>query len=413
MNILLLADVSAALVIGGAERMLRQQALGLAERGHQIQLVTRAPEGDPRLFVQIGPVQEHRFVVSRSNELSFILSSMQRSVECFDRTVRLARPDLVIVYQSAAGIGPLLRRADVPQSWIYVCLSLAHEEYVSRAPQADGPAQQFRRTANTHARFLVEDYVMHRCRRVVVMSEFMKERVMHAHRISPDTISLIPGAADHEQFRPPEDRMQVRRSLGLPEDRTILFTLRNLVPRMGLEQLIDAMSLLGEEGRDLLLLIGGEGPLHQALYDRVLQRGLADHVRLLGFVPEDRLCRYYQCADLVVMPTLELEGFGLVTVEALAAGTPVLGTPVGALPEVLRRIDPYLITDGPAASDLADGLGRLLRRFRELPGEQERVARKGRCLIEQELNWPRQIDALASLLAEHGRGARATDRRAA
>ena len=413
MNILLLADVSAALVIGGAERMLRQQALGLSAKGHQVQLVTRAPEGDSRPFVKIGPVQEHRFSVSRSNELSFILSSVQRSVECFDRAARLARPDLVIVYQSTAGIGPLLRRADVPRSWIYMCLSLAHEEYLSRAPQADGPAQQFRHAANSQARFLVEDYVMNRCAQVVVMSEFMKERVMRTHRIPSDKIALVPGAADHKQFRPSEDRVQVRLELGLPLDRTILFTLRNLVPRMGLEHLIDAISLLGEEGRDLLLLIGGEGPLRLTLRERIVQRSLADRVRLLGFVPEDQLCRYYQSADLVVMPTLELEGFGLVTVEALAAGAPVLGTPVGALPEVLRRIDPFLVTDGPAALDLADGLGRLLRRFREHPGEQERLASKGRRLIEQELNWLRQIDALASLLAQHGTNTCAIDRRAA
>jgi glycosyltransferase involved in cell wall biosynthesis len=413
MNVLLLADVSAALVIGGAERMLRQQALGLAAKGYQVQLVTRAPEGDSRPFVRIGPVQEHRFSVSRSNELSFILSSVQRSVESFDRAARLARPDLVIVYQSTAGIGPLLRRADVPQSWIYMCLSLAHEEYVSRAPRADGPGQQFRQAANSHARFLVEDYVMNRCAQVVVMSEFMKERVMQTHRIPSDKIALVPGAADHEQFRPSGERGQVRFELGLPRNRTILFTVRNLVPRMGLEHLIDAVSLLGEEGKDLLLLVGGEGPLRQALHKRIVQQHLADRVRLLGFVPEEQLCRYYQSADLVVMPTLELEGFGLVTVEALAAGAPVLGTPVGALPEVLRRIDPFLVTDGPAALDLADGLGRLLRRFREHPGEQERLARKGRRLIEQELNWPRQIDALTSLVVQHGASARATDRRAA
>jgi glycosyltransferase involved in cell wall biosynthesis len=363
--------------------------------------------------VKIGPVQEHRFIVSRSNELSFILSSVQRSVECFDRAAQLARPDLVIVYQSTAGLGPLLRRADVPHAWIYMCLSLAHEEYDSRAPQVEGPAQQFRQAANSHARFLVEDYVMNRCAGIVVMSEFMKERVRRVHRIPPDKIALIPGAADHEQFRPSEDRLQVRGELGLPRDRTILFTLRNLVPRMGLEQLIDAVSLLGEEGTDLLLLIGGAGPLRQALQDRIAQRGLADRVRFLGFVPEEQLYRYYQNADLVVMPTLELEGFGLVTVEALAAGTPVLGTPVGALPEVLRRIDPFLVTGGPAAHDLADGLARLLRRFREHPGEQERLGRKGRRLIEQELNWPRQIDALASLLAAYGRHECATDRRAA
>jgi glycosyltransferase involved in cell wall biosynthesis len=363
--------------------------------------------------VRIGPAHEHRFTVSRSNELSFLLSSVQRSIECFDRAIRITRPDIVIVHQSTAGFGPLLRRATVPQSWIYMCLSLAHEEYASRAPQPDGPAQLFRQAANRQARFLIEDYVMTRCQRVVVMSEFMKERVMRIHRIPPEQIALIPGAADHEQFQPPADRAQIRRELGLPQDRTILFTLRNLVPRMGLDQLIEAVSLLGEEGRDLSLLIGGEGPLRPTLLDRIAQLSLTDRVRLLGFVPEKQLCRYYQSADLVVMPTSELEGFGLVTVEALAAGAPVLGTPVGALPEVLRRIDPFLVTDGTAATDLAEGLGRLLRRFREHPGEQKRLAQKGRLLIEQELNWPRQIEALASLLTEQCGDTCVTDRRAA
>lgn len=413
MNILLLADVSASRVIGGAERMLRQQALGLASLGHQVQLVTRAPEEDPRPYVRIGPVHEHRFAVSRSNELSFLLSSVQRSVECFDRVIEMTRPDVVIVHQSTAGFGPLLRRAAVPQSWIYMCLSLAHEEYASRAPQANGPAQLLRQAANRQARFLIEDYVMTRCQRIVVMSEFMRGRVMCLHRIAPEKIDLIPGAADAQQFQPPVDRAQVRHELGLPQDRTILFTLRNLVPRMGLDQLIEAISLLGEEGRDLSLLIGGDGPLRPTLLDRIGQLGLTDRVQLLGFVPEKQLCRYYQSADLVVMPTSELEGFGLVTVEALAAGAPVLGTPVGALPEVLRRIDPFLVTDGAAATDLAEGLGRLLRRFREHPGEQSRLGHKGRLLIEQELNWPRQIEALASLLAEQCGDTCVMDRRAA
>jgi glycosyltransferase involved in cell wall biosynthesis len=153
--------------------------------------------------------------------------------------------------------------------------------------------------------------------------------------------------------------------------------------------------------------------LRPALLGRIGQLCLTDRVQLLGFVPEKQLCRYYQCADLVIMPTSELEGFGLVTVEALAAGAPVLGTPVGALPEVLRRIDPFLVTDGTAATDLAEGLGRLLRRFREHPGEQKRLAQKGRLLIEQELNWPRQIEALASLLTEQCGDTCVKDRRAA
>ena len=72
---------------------------------------------------------------------------------------------------------------------------------------------------------------------------------------------------------------------------------------------------------------------------RSAQLGLDKHVTFLGFVPDADLPRYYQAADVFVLPTRELEGFGLVTAEALACGTPVLGTPVGATPELLEPLD--------------------------------------------------------------------------
>jgi hypothetical protein len=110
-------------------------------------------------------------------------------------------------------------------------------------------------------------------------------------------------------------------------------------------------------------------------------------VQLLGFVPEGQLAKYYQASDLVVMPTLQLEGFGLVTVEALACGTPVMGTPVGAIPEVLRTVDPLLVTEGTDGVSLANTLRLVLKRFRDQPGERERFAKKGREVVERRYNW--------------------------
>lgn len=123
-------------------------------------------------------------------------------------------------------------------------------------------------------------------------------------------------------------------------------------------------------------------------------------MRLLGFVPEEQLSRYYQAADLVVMPTLQLEGFGLVTVEALACGTPVLGTPVGALPEVLSRVDPLLIAEGTDEGALAAAIRRVLQRFRECPGEQARLSAKGRELIAQQYNWTTHAAELERILRD-------------
>src|SRR2546430_17254237 len=204
----------------------------------------------------------------------------------------------------------------------------------------------------------------------------MKRRVLITHDVPESRLHIIPGAADPTQFRPPDDPMEVRRQLHLPHNQVLLLTVRNLVPRMGLENLLHAIEKLGEEARDLLVLIGGEGPLRPALEQLIRDLRLTDHVQLLGFIPEDRLSKYYQAADLVLMPTHELEGFGLVTVEALACGTPVLGTPVGAIPEVLARLDSALLTDGRDATALATGIRRILRRFRR--SEERRVGKECR-----------------------------------
>ncbi|TLY18153.1 MAG: glycosyltransferase family 4 protein [Nitrospirae bacterium] len=400
MNILLLAEVSASAVLGGAERVLREQALGLRKRGHEVSIVARAPAGDPRPQVTVSNLVERRYAVSRRTEPAFVLSSLVRSVKAFDEASALISPDAVIIHQSLAGFGAILRRRAQARQWIYMCLSLAHEEYLSRTPPTTRPLDSLRRTLNATARRWIERVVMNRCARVLVLSQFMWQRVLAVHRIPEDKLGMVTGAADPHRFRPPEDPVAVREQLKLPLNRVVLFTVRNLVPRMGLENLLQAISILGEEGRDLLLVIGGEGPLRPALEQLIRDLGHTDRARLVGFIAEDDLSKYYQAADLVLMPTHQLEGFGLVTVEALACGTPVLGTPVGAIPEVLARVDPGLLADGTDSTALAIAIRRLLRQFRDQPGEQERLSMKGRALVEQDYTWDRHSDQLNRVLRE-------------
>ncbi len=404
MNIVLLSDVSATHVSCGMERMLREQALGLAHLGHRVQIIARAPADDPRPHVRIGPVDEWRFAASGTQDVSILLSAIRRSVEVFDRVVQSIRPDIVLIHHPLAGLGPILLRRGAVRTWATFCHGLSPEAYGTSTsdepagePSNPGLDAMFR-AATTRGRYWVEHLVLARSSRVIVLSEWLRDQVAAAHDLPPRLIWRIPGAADPERFRPPSDRAQIRQDLGWPAAGTVLFTLRRLVRRRGLEQLVDAMGQLGEDARDVRLVIGGEGPLRAALEERIEARGLSAQVTLAGYIPESRLGQYYQGADLVVVPAPHLDGSGLVTLEALACRTPVLGTPVGALPEILRRIDPALVTDGVDAASMAEGMRRLLRRFADQPGEQGRLARKGRVLVERELNWAHHCVNLESVL---------------
>jgi glycosyltransferase involved in cell wall biosynthesis len=128
------------------------------------------------------------------------------------------------------------------------------------------------------------------------------------------------------------------------------------------------MRTVAREFPDVLLLIGGSGYLREHLQTSILEQGLERNVRLLGFIPEDLLPAYYQAADLFVLPTLQYEGFGLATIESLACGTPVLGTPVGATPEVLEPVGDELLFRDASAEAIALGINSWLgsRRYTEL-----------------------------------------------
>jgi glycosyltransferase involved in cell wall biosynthesis len=397
MNILLLAEVSSQRVIGGAERVLRNQALGLAMLGHHVELLTRASGNASEGVLEMDGIREWRYPVSCRHEAAFFWSSVRRSVQQFDR-LRSAEPfDVVIIHQALAGLGPVLTRRHAASRWIYLCHSLAHEEYETRQGSPRSTLAGLRRQANLRARRSVERAVMSRCDTVAVLSQFMRQRVIGAHGISAGRIALIPGAVDPQAFVPGAGRRPAREALGLPGDRTILFTVRNLIPRMGLDNLLCAIEMLNGGQHELMLVIGGSGPLQDQLQADIRRKRLSHIVRLIGFVPESQLRRYYQAADLVLMPSLQLEGFGLVMVEAMACGTPVLGTPVGAIPEILNQVDPILVADGVDGQSIGRALERVLRRLRE-PGEASRLAKKGRALIERRYNWTQHCTQLVGLL---------------
>jgi glycosyltransferase involved in cell wall biosynthesis len=398
MNVVMLAEVSAERVIGGAERVLRQQSLGLAAAGHRVQVLARAPEGAVEDAIMVGGIRERRYAVNRAHEAAFVWSSVRQSAAVFDRMRQTEPVDAVVVHQALAALGPLLFHRHAAARWIYVCHSLAHEEFATRQLGDLRGVRRMRRRMNGYARRWVERAVIARCDQVVVLSEYMRRRVMEVHRMPGDAVTVIPGATDPHLFQPVSDRRAVRRALGLPDDRTLLFTVRNLVPRMGLDNLLEALERSTLARARCTLVIGGEGPLRAELEAGVRRRGLDDIVRLVGFVPEEDLPRYYQAADAVIMPTRHLEGFGLVTVEALACGTPVLGTPVGAIPEILTQIDPALVTNGTDGRALAEGLDRLLPLLHQ-PEECRRLMARGRMLVEERYNWGAHCADLTALLA--------------
>ena len=242
---------------------------------------------------------------------------------------------------------------------------------------------------------LLERAVYRRADRVIVLSQAFADVAVKDYGVDTTTIRIIPGAVDLQRFAPVVSRDEARRTLNWPEDRFILVAVRRLVSRMGLDQLLEAMVPVCAAYPKTLLYVVGKGRLRQELEQRAAALKLGAHVVFLGFVPDKDLPMIYRAADLNVVPTLALEGFGLVAVEALAAATPSMVTPVGGLPETVAGLSQELVFASATSASLAEGLLRVCSGEIRLP-----TAEQCRGFAEEHFSVERMASAVAGVYRE-------------
>jgi glycosyltransferase involved in cell wall biosynthesis len=214
---------------------------------------------------------------------------------------------------------------------------------------------------------LVEKSVYRRCDRFIVLSKAFGTILHQDYQIPWDKIHIIPGGVDLTRFQDNLSRQEARTQLNWPQDRVILFASRRLVHRVGVDKLLMALANVKSKISDIWLAIAGKGPLKASLEQQAMELGLCDYVKFLGFLPDEHLPIAYQAADLTVMPSQSLEGFGLALAESLACGTPALCTPVGGMPEVIQPFSPDLIADSSDEIALAQRLEEVLTGRISLP----------------------------------------------
>jgi glycosyltransferase involved in cell wall biosynthesis len=235
--------------------------------------------------------------------------------------------------------------------------------------------------------------------RIVVLSQFTEENLQRAYDVPSAKITIIPGGVDLERFYPATDRAKTRQRLNIPQEKMVLFTVRNLVARMGLENLIYAVKDVVKKVPDVYLVLGGDGPLKNDLILLTKELGIENHVKFAGFIPEAELPDYYRMADIFVLPTLELEGFGLITLEALASGIPVLGTPVGGTVEILSRLDSKYLFKDTEPESIAKLITKTCQEFKDKPKLWQDVSSQCRLFVEENYSWGKNVDFLEELIA--------------
>lgn len=203
---------------------------------------------------------------------------------------------------------------------------------------------------------------------VLALSEFIREDYLKTSALDRRYAYILHNCVDTEIFRPGEPSPALRADLGFaPEDFVVLFCGR-LEPDKGIHKLLEALGAV-ENPRIKLLIVGSPffGRTQQSSFLRKLEqqaRGLEGRVQFTGYIPNEALPAYYHLADVVCVPTLVEEAAGLVAVEAMACGRPVLATRSGGMPEYLAGSQAVLVDRGP---DIVGQLAWALQMLYEHP----------------------------------------------
>ncbi len=390
MRILFLADAVFEDIPGGSRVVARELAHGLAARGHQVTFLVARHDDTAPDDERHGDIRIVRYP-GAGHPPAFVRAGRRAAARLWAE----GKYDVAHTHFAYAALGPL---AALPPGTPHVRSFYGpwdEEGWVEDTTGHPGPLGMVKARIKRRLRHAVEAANLRRSRAVVVLSRHSQAEVQTFH--VPDArIRLLPGGADTQRFTPADDRDAVRRALGLPTERPLLLSVRRLAPRMGLDALIQAMPAVTATHPHALLLIGGKGPERERLQRRIADLHLTDSVRLIGFIPDDQLAAHYQAADAFVLPTLALEGFGLVTAESLACGTPVLGTPIGATPELLTALDPRLVLPGTTPEALAHGITRFLDHGQDWDLTPSRLHQ----YVRDTYSWDAHVQGMEQIYAE-------------
>ncbi|MDH2388810.1 glycosyltransferase family 4 protein [Streptomyces sp. HNM0663] len=235
---------------------------------------------------------------------------------------------------------------------------------------------------------------------ITYLGEYTRSRIAAA--LTPEAASRmvqLPPGVDEKTFHPGSGGDAVRERLGLA-DRPVVVCVSRLVPRKGQDTLIRVMPAVLAEIPDAVLLVVGGGPYEKELRRLARETGVAGSVRFTGAVPWEELPAHYGAGDVFAMPCrtrrrgLDVEGLGIVYLEASATGLPVVAGDSGGAPDAVLEGETGWVVRGGAPGEAAERILKLL----DDPELRRSMGERGRAWVEEKWRWDLLAEKLRTLL---------------
>jgi glycogen synthase len=375
MRILILSWEYPPRVVGGLGRHVFALTRSLAAQGHEVHVVTRdhpdAPADEWIEGVHVVRVGEAPPVIAFDRDLvSWVLAfnnrvqaAAARILEAHDIEVVHAH-DWLVAY-AAAGIKDAF---DLP-----LVATVHATEYGRHQGWLPGPMNKL-----IHQ---IEWWLTYEARRVIACSDYMREQLRDIFALPDAGIDVIPNGVAVRDFALPEDEITAFRRELAPDGETLVLFAGRLEYEKGVQTVLQALDRVHDAVGEVRFLIAGVGTYSEELRRLVDELGLEDRVGFTGFLADHELRLHYAAADVAVAPSI-YEPFGLVAVEAMACGTPVVVGDTGGLREIVA--DGHGLSFPPQDDDqLAE---RLIEVLSDRQLAHDLIAR-GRRRIAQRYDW--------------------------
>jgi D-inositol-3-phosphate glycosyltransferase len=343
---------------GGMSVYIRELTRELEKKGHNIDVYTRIHDPADPLVEDLG--ERARLIHLRAGKeatiqkmaVYFSLPEFTFNLEHYWQDNSL-RYDIVFShYWMSALVGKYLRQKyQIPYITMYHTLGAVKN--------AIGIGE-----GEPSLRIVSERDTIADCQKVIVATEKEKQDLVRYYKALPEKVGVVPCGVNMDLFKP-VDKMLARQKLGLSDDKILLYVGR-IDPLKGIDQLLKTIPLLKNQNGVRLIIIGGDENSREEvgnLQDLAASLGISDRVNFQGLIKQDRLSDYYSTADVCVVPSY-YESFGLVPLESLACGTPVVATDVGDLKNIIKQGETGYVVPDNAPEKLATAISLVLSKPR-------------------------------------------------
>jgi len=368
---------------GGMNVYIVELARELGRKGHVVDIYTRVHQPEHEQLVSLG--QNVRLIhldTIRDEEMPkiAIYSYLQRftcGVENFRKSNSLDYDLIHSHYWLSGLVGKQLRAWwHIPQVVMFHTLGAAKN---SVGIGEDEP----------ELRIESEREVVNNCERIIAATDREREELIQHYGASPTKIAVIPCGVNLDLFKP-IDKGMARKELSLDHEKVILLVGR-IEPLKGLGQMFKALTHITGNEAPRLMIVGGDehsqDEVH-ALQGMARELHIEDQVTFAGSVPQERLPLFYSAADVCVIPSY-YESFGMVALESLACGTPIVATDVGGIRHIIRRSETGRIVSDNSPRHLASSISELLCQTEE----QEQHVEMRRAMMA-EFSWANIADRI-------------------